>query len=290
MFDRVDQVTYDLDKSLYSNYDKVYSLKRSRKDKDKDEDPFAGSDRWLKKRNTSKGYSDMSQDQKENLAYLARKQLYSSEQNHTSCEICNGPHDTQYCMEDPEQAFVEYASSRTDEAGDARLSKFEADFEQQQSNMTNKIDTMLKAIIDRIAGTLPSDTVKNPKLSTYLALSARSYTTEDPQCSTQTHDLIHTITIHTEQQSASYDDGEKENKEEEDDPENINVNPFTPPNPSITFITEKVLKFNSFFESLGLVPLSSNTELICTKEEDDDVIYIKIVPKDDNSCKEGPKA
>ncbi|GKF19339.1 hypothetical protein Tco_0067977, partial [Tanacetum coccineum] len=30
---------------------------------------------------------------------------------------CSGPHDTQYCMEDPEQAFVEYASSRTDEAG-----------------------------------------------------------------------------------------------------------------------------------------------------------------------------
>ncbi|GJT39972.1 hypothetical protein Tco_0939837 [Tanacetum coccineum] len=29
-----------------------------------------------------------------------------------------GPHDTQYCMEDPEQAFVEYASSRTDEEGD----------------------------------------------------------------------------------------------------------------------------------------------------------------------------
>ncbi|GJY40505.1 hypothetical protein Tco_0427775 [Tanacetum coccineum] len=36
----------------------------------------------------------------------------------TSCEICSGPHDTQYCMEDPEQAFVEYASSRTDEAGE----------------------------------------------------------------------------------------------------------------------------------------------------------------------------
>ncbi|GJR32867.1 MAK10-like protein [Tanacetum coccineum] len=29
----------------------------------------------------------------------------------------NGPHDTQNCMENPEQAFVEYASSRTDEAG-----------------------------------------------------------------------------------------------------------------------------------------------------------------------------
>ncbi|GJU68225.1 hypothetical protein Tco_1254484 [Tanacetum coccineum] len=34
----------------------------------------------------------------------------------TSCEICSGPDDTYYCMEDPEQAFVEYASSRTDEA------------------------------------------------------------------------------------------------------------------------------------------------------------------------------
>ncbi|GJR16574.1 reverse transcriptase [Tanacetum coccineum] len=28
-----------------------------------------------------------------------------------------GPHDTQYCIEDPEQAFIEYASSRIDEAG-----------------------------------------------------------------------------------------------------------------------------------------------------------------------------
>ncbi|GKE56463.1 hypothetical protein Tco_1495648, partial [Tanacetum coccineum] len=43
----------DLDKSLFSTYDKVYSLKRSRKDKDKDEDPSAGSDRWMKKRKTS---------------------------------------------------------------------------------------------------------------------------------------------------------------------------------------------------------------------------------------------
>ncbi|GJZ30221.1 hypothetical protein Tco_0575268 [Tanacetum coccineum] len=66
---------------------------------------------------------------------------------------------------------------------DARLSKFEADFKQQQNEMTNKIDTVLKAIT-RIAGALPSDTIKNPKLSTSLVLSARSYPTMDPQCST----------------------------------------------------------------------------------------------------------
>ncbi|GJS83519.1 hypothetical protein Tco_0750060 [Tanacetum coccineum] len=55
---------------------------------------------------------------------------------------------------------------------DARLSKFEADFKQQQSEMTNKINTVLKVITDRIAGALPSNTVKNPKLNTSLVLFA----------------------------------------------------------------------------------------------------------------------
>ncbi|GJV27525.1 MAK10-like protein [Tanacetum coccineum] len=68
-------------------------------------------------------------------------------------------------MENLEQAFVEYASSRIDEAGDARFSKFEADFKQQQSEMTNKIDKVLKDITYRMTGALPSDTVKNPKLN-----------------------------------------------------------------------------------------------------------------------------
>ncbi|GJU68399.1 hypothetical protein Tco_1254658 [Tanacetum coccineum] len=128
------------------------------------------------------------------------------------------------CMEDPEQAFVEYASSRTDEARglisnfmasqDARLSKFEADFKQQQSEMTNKIDTLLKAITDRIAGALPSDTVKNLKLSTSSVFSARSYPNMDPQCSNHIQGSINAVTIHFEKQSDSYDETAKENKEE----------------------------------------------------------------------------
>nr|GEU67802.1 hypothetical protein [Tanacetum cinerariifolium] len=83
------------------------------------------------------------------------------------CKICSGLHDTQYCMENPEQAFVNYASSRIDEAGwlvynfmasqDARLSKFEADFKQQQ------------------------------------VLSARSYPMEDPQCSSRIYNSINAI-------------------------------------------------------------------------------------------------
>ncbi|GJX22894.1 hypothetical protein Tco_0227339 [Tanacetum coccineum] len=77
----------------------------------------------------------------------------------TPCKVCSGPHNTQNCMENPEQTFVEYASSRTNEARegmvsefmasqDARLSKVEADFKQQQNEMTNKIDIVLKAITD----------------------------------------------------------------------------------------------------------------------------------------------
>ncbi|GJZ85222.1 hypothetical protein Tco_0650561, partial [Tanacetum coccineum] len=140
-------------------------------------------------------------------AYLAPTQPTQVNKITTSYEICNGPHDTQSCMENPEQAFVEYASSRTDKAGeglvsefmasqDARLSKFEADFKQQQSEMTNKIDTVLKAITDRIAGTLPSDTVKNPILGTHPVLSARSYPTIDPQCSSHPSNSINAIKAH----------------------------------------------------------------------------------------------
>ncbi|GKC05125.1 hypothetical protein Tco_0996735 [Tanacetum coccineum] len=146
-------------------------------------------------------------------AHLAPIQPTQVNKITTSCEICSGPHDTQYCMEDPEQAFVEYASSSTDEVGglvsnfmasqDARLSKFEADFKQQQSEMTNKINTVLKAIIDRIAGALPSDTIKNPKLSTTPVLSARSYPKIDPQCSSHPSTSINAINAHFKEATIS---------------------------------------------------------------------------------------
>ncbi|GJW78012.1 hypothetical protein Tco_0139694 [Tanacetum coccineum] len=45
--------SYTLDKDFFFSYD-VYSLKRGQKDKDKDEDPFARSNRGLKKRKLSK--------------------------------------------------------------------------------------------------------------------------------------------------------------------------------------------------------------------------------------------
>ncbi|GJS83444.1 hypothetical protein Tco_0749985 [Tanacetum coccineum] len=196
-------------------------------------------------------------------AHLAPMQPTQVNKITSSCEICSGPHDTQYCIENPEQAFVEYASSRTNKAGglvsnfmasqDARFSKFEANFKQQHSEMTNKIDTVLKAITDRIARALPSDMVKNPKLNTSPVSSVRSYPTKYLQCSTHIHGSINTIAIHPKQQSDSHDDKTEENEgEEKNNQEDINTNPSTPPNPSVSFITKKVLKLNLFFESLGL--------------------------------------
>ncbi|GJW34344.1 hypothetical protein Tco_0054376 [Tanacetum coccineum] len=73
---------YDLDKTIFFTYGKVYSLKRSPKDKDKDEDPSTGSNRGLKKKKTGKdaapateepefevAESDMLQDQRETWTF-----------------------------------------------------------------------------------------------------------------------------------------------------------------------------------------------------------------------------
>nr|GEU30216.1 MAK10-like protein [Tanacetum cinerariifolium] len=86
---------------------------------------------------------------------------------------------------------------------DPRLSKFEADFKQQQSEMTNKTDTMLKSIIDRIARALPSDMVKNPKLSASSVLSACSYQTIDPQCSSYPSTSINAIKAYSKEANIS---------------------------------------------------------------------------------------
>ncbi|GKC48353.1 MAK10-like protein [Tanacetum coccineum] len=54
-------------------------------------------------------------------AHLAPIQPTQVNKITTSCEICSGPHDTQYCMEGPEQACVDYASSCTNKMGGKRI-------------------------------------------------------------------------------------------------------------------------------------------------------------------------
>nr|GEX94701.1 retrotransposon Orf1 [Tanacetum cinerariifolium] len=168
---------------------------------------------------------------------------------------------------------------------DAKLSKFEADFKQQQSKMANKIDTFLKAINDRMTGALSSDTVKNPKLnvnstsSTFKENKPRKTWIVKPDIKDNDHDPI----VKVEEES---EESEEEEEEEEDDSKYINTNPS---NPSISFITEKVCKLNSFLESLKLVPPSSNTQSVCIKENDEDIIFVEIIKKYDDSSEEEPE-
>ncbi|GJV66435.1 hypothetical protein Tco_1477263, partial [Tanacetum coccineum] len=182
--------------------------------------------------------------------------------------------------------------------------------------MTNKIDTVLKAITDQITRALPSDMVKNPKLnvnSTSPVSSARSYLTNDPQFLTRIHSSINVITICSKKPKKSRDNkpgengvantstkdedhhtmveverehkkSEEEELEEKGEPKSINQP--SPPDPSISFITGKVHKLNSFLESFSLVPQSSDIKFVCTKDDDGDVMFIEIIKKYDDSYKE----
>nr|GEV27050.1 ribonuclease H-like domain-containing protein [Tanacetum cinerariifolium] len=165
---------------------------------------------------------------------------------------------------------------------DARLSKFEADFKQQQGEMTNKINIVLKAITDRIMRALSSDMVKNPNMnvnSTSLVLFARSYLTEDPQCSACIHSSINATIIYPKQPSKPHDGkpgenkiaktgttdedhhamvrvesehkkSEEEEREEEGNTENINTDSPSQPDPSISFIIEKGDKGDIMFTEI----------------------------------------
>nr|GFB15335.1 hypothetical protein [Tanacetum cinerariifolium] len=57
-----------------------------------------------------------------------------------------GPHDTQYCMKDLEQAIVEYASSQTNRTG----SSLRTQLEQQQDDMISKINLLWKAVSEKL--------------------------------------------------------------------------------------------------------------------------------------------
>ncbi|GJW31692.1 MAK10-like protein, partial [Tanacetum coccineum] len=101
-------------------------------------------------------------------AHLAPIQPTQVNKVTTSCKICSDSHDTQYCMEDLEQAFVEYASSHTHEMGRSYRTKLEkslVDFdfhhekilsslrtqrELQKDDMISKINLLWKTVSEKL--------------------------------------------------------------------------------------------------------------------------------------------
>ncbi|GJR05881.1 hypothetical protein Tco_0528865 [Tanacetum coccineum] len=222
-------------------------------------------------------------------AHLAPKSSAQVNKIASSCEICSGLHDAQYCMENPKQAFVDYASSRSNEVGGKqfttnqgprnfneatnawkkRLSSLGTQLRQQQDDVINKINTLCKVISKRKEDIPEEEENIDPN-------AAKG---DD-----------HNITVGTKEEvkEESKESDEETEEEEEDDPENIKTNPpssdkeeeekanpkninTTPPSPldpSFSFITEKVRKLNLFLESSGVVPQSSYTKFVCIREDD----------------------
>nr|GEW07006.1 putative reverse transcriptase domain-containing protein [Tanacetum cinerariifolium] len=73
-------------------------------------------------------------------AHHAHKQPIHANKITSSCEICSGPHDTQYSMENLEKAFIEYASSHTDESGGKWYT-----FKPEQKNLVDTYNSSWKS-------------------------------------------------------------------------------------------------------------------------------------------------
>ncbi|GKB50924.1 putative reverse transcriptase domain-containing protein [Tanacetum coccineum] len=93
------------------------------------------------------------------------------------------------------QSNIEGLVSEFMTSQDAKLSKFEANFKQQQSEMTTKSKVCEGPSPIEIAGHLPSDTDRTLKLETHPVSFARSYLIIDPQCSSHPSTSINAIKV-----------------------------------------------------------------------------------------------
>nr|GEW32634.1 hypothetical protein [Tanacetum cinerariifolium] len=75
--------SYNFDKDIISSYGDVVLLKRGHDDKDKDQDPFAGSDRGMKRRRTGKD-ADSSKDPRSKEKRSTSSSIEASKSRHTS--------------------------------------------------------------------------------------------------------------------------------------------------------------------------------------------------------------
>ncbi|GJX24753.1 hypothetical protein Tco_0231049 [Tanacetum coccineum] len=98
---------------------------------------------------------------------------------------------------------------------------------------------------------------------------------------------INAITIHPKQPDESQVN-EPKVEQEEDNSGETNSNPHPQPDPLASIAPKQVRKLNLMLESLGLVPQSSNTKFVYSKEDDGEVIFIEIIRDDDEPQNEDP--
>ncbi|GKA28561.1 hypothetical protein Tco_0714806 [Tanacetum coccineum] len=79
--------SYNTEKHLFETYGEVFTLKRNRDDKDKDQDPSLGSDRGTKRRNSSKDV-ESSRDPKSKESKSTSSSKGTSHLQHKSSGKC----------------------------------------------------------------------------------------------------------------------------------------------------------------------------------------------------------
>ncbi|GJX70138.1 hypothetical protein Tco_0307309 [Tanacetum coccineum] len=79
-----------------------------------------------------------------------------------------------------------------------------------------------------------------------------------------------------------------EGHEEEGNLGYTNYIPHPQSDPFSSIATKQVRKLNSMLELLGLVPRSPNAKFVCSKEDDGEVVFIKIIRDDNEPQSEGP--
>ncbi|GJV79768.1 MAK10-like protein [Tanacetum coccineum] len=186
-------------------------------------------------------------------AHLAPMQPAQVNKITSSCEICNSPHDTQYCMENPKQAFVDYASSPQnssfstyssnyqtrlekalidfDSHQEKRLSSLRAQLGQQQDDMISKINLLWKTISEKLDDT-PIQQNRNPSspkrvhfINSIVILNKEDESKEDGDVKTSTTEYEdHEMTVESEEEFEEETEEEIE-EEDEDSPKHFDTFP-----------------------------------------------------------------
>nr|GEX68928.1 hypothetical protein [Tanacetum cinerariifolium] len=107
LYDALDK-SYNIDKDLFETYGEVFTLKRSRDEKDKDQDPSAGSDRGPKRRKSSK--------EAESQKYPRSKERKSSSSSKdTSCSHHKSSRKSAY-VEEPSHIVDDFGVQKNQES------------------------------------------------------------------------------------------------------------------------------------------------------------------------------
>nr|GEV69836.1 MAK10-like protein [Tanacetum cinerariifolium] len=203
-------------------------------------------------------------------------------------DTIRGPYDTQNYMENPEQAFVEYASSRTDEVGGKRYT-----FKPEQNNLGDTYNPSWKSH-PNLRWRQPQNfqnNFSNPpnQFQPNGSIPNRPFNNHPRNFNNQSNikGLVSEFMASQDARRSKFKADFKRQQGEMTNKIDAVLKAITDQIAG-TLPSDTVRKLNSMLESLGLVPQSSNTKFVCSKEGDDEVMFIEIIRDDDEPQNENP--